>query len=116
MHFIKTKNHLVIILFTIALSICAVSTLTPLTYAYQNSDSSCALNLIEDEPIPEHLAKIHSEIMGEILAEVWSFDCADIYILAKIFDVLYEEYPFLGIGIIRAILWGVWDICLLNME
>ncbi len=53
MHFLKMKNHLVVKLFIIVLSFCAVSILSSPAYAYQNSDSSQTQIVIEDEPMPE---------------------------------------------------------------
>ena len=104
MHFLKIKSHLVVKLFIIVLSFCAVSILSSPIHAYQNSDSSQALNVIEDEPIPELLAEINSEQTGEIIPEGyqwWDSDCAGIYILARIFDEIYKFFPTLEIGICK---------------
>ena len=122
MHFLKIKSHLVVKLFIIVLSFCAVSILSSPIHAYQNSDSSQALNVIEDEPLQELLAEISSEKTDEIIPEGyqwWDSDCAWIYILARIFDAIYDFYmrtaPLsrvtMRIDIIRQTLWGMWDNC-----
>jgi hypothetical protein len=122
MRFFKMQNHLVVKFFIIVLSFCAVSILSSPAYAYQNSDSSQALNVIEEEPLQGTLAEISSEETEEIIPEGyqwWDSDCAGIYILARIFDAIYDFYmrtaplsrATMRIDIIRQTLWGIWYTC-----
>jgi hypothetical protein len=115
MHFLKLKNHLVVKLFIVVLSFCALSLLSSPAYAYQDSDSSQALNVIEDESIPEPLDEIALALMEEIFPKDYDWytaDCAWIYIIASIIHNFYQFDPTNWIlDIIHDYLWAVWNLC-----
>ena len=126
MRFLKIKSHLVVKLFIIVLSFCAVSILSSPIHAYQNSVGNQSLSIIENESSAELLTEmlvlgiyvaqvdISQERKAEILAEVLEYDCSDICALATFFDEIDDLFP--PLAIITEILWLLRDFCLLIIE